>query len=293
MMQETTNPDMQLDEVEVQKGFLQIAKGLEFLHDAKLIHTNLTSNAVVINAKGDWKLCGCAYLTNVSEITSDKHWAWEEDEHALPEMMRRDVDVMDPVYVMDHKVDPSNDMYSLGILFFMALHRGAKPYQTYGSISAMYTYVEELSSRIHTSTWNMLGSDAQSTCKDVGKKLGLTDLLEDILTHLITRKDTDRYSAKMFQQLPYFNSMLVRILKFMERESFSTRSRSEQVQFLRGMYKMLPQFSMALLRRKLLPNVSTAMTHSSCWKPPQTRHYCLTFFRMSSSLQSTSVRCDA
>lgn len=56
MMQETTNPDMQLDEVEVQKGFLQIAQGLEFLHDAKLIHTNLTSNAVVINAKGDWKL---------------------------------------------------------------------------------------------------------------------------------------------------------------------------------------------------------------------------------------------
>ena len=40
MMQETTNPDMQLDEVEVQKGFLQIAQGLEFLHDAKLIHTN-------------------------------------------------------------------------------------------------------------------------------------------------------------------------------------------------------------------------------------------------------------
>ena len=129
--------------------------------------------------------------------------------------------------------------------------------------------------------------------RGVGKKLGLTDLMKDILMHLITRKDTDRYSAKMFQQLPYLNSMLVRILKFMERESFSTRSRSEQVQFLRGMYKMLPQFSMALLRRKLLPNVSTTKTHSSCWKPPRTRHCCPTFFRMSFSSQSTSVRCDA
>ena len=63
MMQETTNPDMQLDEVEVQKGFLQIAQGLEFLHDAKLIHTNLTSNAVVINAKGDWKPVSYTHLT--------------------------------------------------------------------------------------------------------------------------------------------------------------------------------------------------------------------------------------
>jgi SCY1-like protein 2 len=41
-----------LDEVEVQKGFTQLGKGLQFLHEsAKLVHGNLTPEAVIINAK--------------------------------------------------------------------------------------------------------------------------------------------------------------------------------------------------------------------------------------------------
>lgn len=162
LMQETTNPDMQLDEVEIQKGFLQLARALEFLHDAKFVHTNVTSNSVVINAKGDWKLCGCAYLTTLSDVNTDRHWAAEEEEHALPDTMRRDIDFADPMYVLDHRVSPSNDMYSLGILFYMAMHHGSKPYQTYGSVSAMYNFMEELSERIHSPVWTMLGTDVQS-----------------------------------------------------------------------------------------------------------------------------------
>jgi tRNA A-37 threonylcarbamoyl transferase component Bud32 len=41
-----------LDEVEVQKGFTQLGKGLQFMHEsAKLVHGNLTPEAVIINAK--------------------------------------------------------------------------------------------------------------------------------------------------------------------------------------------------------------------------------------------------
>lgn len=44
--------DLELDEVEIQKGLSQLAKGLQFLHEsAKLVHGNLTPEAVVINAK--------------------------------------------------------------------------------------------------------------------------------------------------------------------------------------------------------------------------------------------------
>lgn len=76
-----------------------------------------------------------------------------------------------------------------------------------------------------------------------------------ILSNLISRSDEQRYTAKTFQTLAYFNSMLVSILKFMERDSFSARSKQEKVQFLRGLLKVLPQFSPALQRRKLLPSV--------------------------------------
>ena len=42
---------VQLDEVEIQKGVLQVARALEFLHTAKMVHGNLNTDAVLINAK--------------------------------------------------------------------------------------------------------------------------------------------------------------------------------------------------------------------------------------------------
>lgn len=44
--------ELDLDEVEIQKGSLQLARGLGFLHNqAKMVHLNLGLEAVVINAK--------------------------------------------------------------------------------------------------------------------------------------------------------------------------------------------------------------------------------------------------
>ncbi len=59
-LQNDRSVEVQLDEVEVQKGLLQVARGLEFLHEAKMIHANLTPDAILINAKGDWKIGGFA-----------------------------------------------------------------------------------------------------------------------------------------------------------------------------------------------------------------------------------------
>jgi SCY1-like protein 2 len=44
--------ELELDELEIQKGLLQISKALEFLHEnAGLVHGNLTPDAVLVNAK--------------------------------------------------------------------------------------------------------------------------------------------------------------------------------------------------------------------------------------------------
>lgn len=52
--------DLELDEVEIQKGLSQLAKGLQFLHEsAKLVHGNLTPEAVVINAKVSFSAFPC------------------------------------------------------------------------------------------------------------------------------------------------------------------------------------------------------------------------------------------
>lgn len=44
--------EVEIDELEIQKGLLQIGKGLEFLHEsAALIHGNLTPESIMVNAK--------------------------------------------------------------------------------------------------------------------------------------------------------------------------------------------------------------------------------------------------
>jgi len=44
--------EIDLDEVEIQKGTLQIAKALIFLHQqAKMVHLNITPDAILVNAK--------------------------------------------------------------------------------------------------------------------------------------------------------------------------------------------------------------------------------------------------
>lgn len=44
--------ELEIDELEIQKGLLQLGKGLEFLHEsASLVHGNLNPDAIFINAK--------------------------------------------------------------------------------------------------------------------------------------------------------------------------------------------------------------------------------------------------
>lgn len=44
--------ELEIDELEIQKGLLQVSKALEFFHEnAGLVHGNLTPDAVLINAK--------------------------------------------------------------------------------------------------------------------------------------------------------------------------------------------------------------------------------------------------
>ena len=44
--------EIEIDELEIQKGLLQVSKALEFLHEnAGLVHGNLTPDAILVNAK--------------------------------------------------------------------------------------------------------------------------------------------------------------------------------------------------------------------------------------------------
>ena len=51
--------EMQLEDVEIRQGFLQISEALSFLHnDAKILHRNICPESILIKKTGSWKLAG-------------------------------------------------------------------------------------------------------------------------------------------------------------------------------------------------------------------------------------------
>ena len=103
-------------------------------------------------------------------------------------------------------------------------------------------------------------SDWHTSAADLSTDMCLSTAL---LGSLLTRYPGSRLTAKTFQNSSYFNNILVSTLKFMERESFAGRQKDERVQFLKGLLKVLPQFSDRLLRRKVLPALLELMADRS------------------------------
>jgi SCY1-like protein 2 len=85
---------MELDEVEIQKGFSQIAQALHFLHDSvKALHCNLTPDSIIINAKGDWKLSSFGLsIPLFDEGGAPARWIFPELDRLIPMSLQRDYD---------------------------------------------------------------------------------------------------------------------------------------------------------------------------------------------------------
>ncbi|KAI1814221.1 ARM repeat-containing protein, partial [Poronia punctata] len=239
--------DIEIDELEIQKGLLQVGKALEFLHEnAGLVHGNLTPDCVLINAKSDWKISGLAFCSppeNSSKPTSVQPISLSEAlnlDPRLPRYVQINLDYTSPDFVLDNNLTTSADMFSLGLLsiaLYNSPHRS--PIETSGSISAY--------KRIFTSS-----SSVPSSGNDFLSKRPLPkDLSGHVLPRLITRRPAQRMTAREFQESPYFDNILVSTIRFLD--AFPAKTPSEKASFMRGLNKVLPSFPKAVMEKKILP----------------------------------------
>jgi len=57
--------DYKLFDVEIKYGLLQLSEGLHFLHDSvKLLHRNVSPEAIIVNHQGAWKIFGFDFRSN-------------------------------------------------------------------------------------------------------------------------------------------------------------------------------------------------------------------------------------
>ena len=241
--------DLQIDELEIQKGLLQIAKGLEFLHEsAGLVHGNLTPESIYINKKSDWKLSGMAFSGPPDAAPSGNSSTMPPIalsellyyDPRLPKTVQLNLDFTSPDFVMDTNVCSAADMFSLGLLILSLYNTPHEsPLHTSGNAS---TY-----KRLFGSSSTVPSANNNYQCQKTLPR----DLISNVLPRLITRRPAQRMSAREFQESAFFDNILVSSIRFLD--SFPAKTSNEKSQFLRGLPRVLDQFPKSVLDKKVLP----------------------------------------
>ncbi|KAF6836515.1 protein kinase domain-containing protein ppk32 [Colletotrichum musicola] len=239
--------ELEIDELEIQKGLLQISKALEFLHEnAGLVHGNLTPDAILVNAKSDWKISGLAFCgpsEGSNKPTSFQPISLSETlnpDPRLPRFVQLDIDYTSPDFVLDNNFTTFADMFSLGLLAVALYNSPHKsPIEAHGSLST-YKRTFSSSSTVPSVSNNYLSS------RPLPKELST-----HVLPRLITRRPAQRLTAKEFQESEYFNNVLVSTIRFLD--SFPAKTPGEKAQFMRGLVKVLPSFPKTVMEKKLMP----------------------------------------
>jgi len=262
--------ELEIDELEIQKGLLQVAQGLEFLHEsAGLVHGNLTPDAIYVNVKvghtafprcrasillstrlmslqSDWKIAGFGFAgppDNSNTQSSMAPISLSEvlyHDPRLPRAVQLDLDYTSPDFAMDSNITTSADMFSLGLLL-LALYNS--PHNS------------PIKSNSNLSTYKKLFSSSSTTPSASNNFLSSrplpNDLKSAVLPRLITRRPAQRMNAREFQQSAFFDNILVSSIRFLD--ALPAKTPNEKSQFMRGFPKILDQFPKSVLEKKVLP----------------------------------------
>ncbi|KAF9228683.1 kinase-like protein [Gyrodon lividus] len=232
-------PLVELDEIEIQKGILQLCKGLSFLHSsAKLIHSNLKPECIIINEAGDWKISGLG-LT-ISLMTADgaaTRWEFPGFDGRVPSYIQRSFDYIAPEYALDEVLVTASDMYSLGAVIHAVHCKGKPPFQNHNSLGG-------------------LRDNAGRQVPDIGH---LDTDLQDLLRSLVTRGSQSRPTPSTLPSHAFFSSLPISTLNFLDRSNFTAKTREEKISFMRGLTSVLGRFSEGLRIRKILPSLLEEM----------------------------------
>ncbi|KAF6764989.1 other/SCY1 protein kinase [Ephemerocybe angulata] len=229
---------VELDEVEIQKGILQLCKGLSFLHNsAKLIHSNICPESIMINAAGDWKISGLGLTIPLLTNGNPTRWEFPTFDGRVPSYIQRSFDYMAPEYALDEQLLTASDMYSLGCVLYAVHSKGATPYKNHGS----------------------LGGLRENAGKPITGIERLEPDLQSLLRSLITREGTSRPTPSTLPSHPFFSSLPISTLNFLDRSNFTAKTREEKISFMKGLTGVMNRFSEGLQTRKILPSLLEEM----------------------------------
>uniref|UniRef100_A0A8R1E3X0 Protein kinase domain-containing protein n=3 Tax=Caenorhabditis japonica TaxID=281687 RepID=A0A8R1E3X0_CAEJA len=108
--------DDSIDRLEIKLGVLQIIDGMSYLHNsAKMLHGNLTPDAIYVTATKTWKIGGFSFSVNAKEPNCYPCYPWTKK---LPPCLQPDLDFLAPENLAPGQTTVSSaaDVFSLGVL---------------------------------------------------------------------------------------------------------------------------------------------------------------------------------
>ncbi|KAJ2559296.1 Protein kinase domain-containing protein ppk32, partial [Coemansia sp. RSA 1933] len=227
--------DFELDDLEIQKGLLQVAKALGFLHtDAHLVHGNLVPASVLVNAAGDWKLGGFGFSHSTTGAADSERF---EHDYQMPEHTQQDLDYLAPELVLHGTWTPALDVFAFGCL-----------------VTAVYSGdgMSPLACR------NDVGAYRREIARLPDAELQVPDALIPAVRGLLRADPSSRITLRDFQSSKHFDDVRVATLWFLE--TLVEQPDDQKNRFLRSLPRVLPRFPDRVLRCKILVLLYTHAT---------------------------------
>lgn len=217
------------DQVSIQKGLLEVSKGLQFLHNmCSMVHLNLQPNSIFVNDQGDWKIAGFKFIRSIQDSTPDSEGFFIMNSSSLVPFANLDLDFVAPELVVGTSqghVSLANDIWSLGQLLFYVFNKGDTLINCFDK-NSVPDYKAQLR-KFEQKFYNHRPAELRYLLKETPESLYTT------LTLLLARQPHDRISIDEFVDSEYFNGSLIKTMWFAD--EFSTKGADDKLLFLDGL----------------------------------------------------------
>lgn len=244
-----------LDDITIQKGLLQVSKGLQFLHNqCHVVHFNLQPSSVFINTQGDWKIAGLRFSQNLNDLSpEDRENFFIMNNASIVPFANLNLNYTAPELLVSlaPKLTTANDLWSLGCLCYYLYNGGDQLISCFdpNSISDYKTEFKKFEQKFY----NHRPSELKYLLKQIPEQF------YPILTSVLARYPHDRPTIDQFIDSDFFNGSLIKAMWIID--EFSTKLADEKRVFLAGLLEgsssqnLLSQFPAMFRTSKLLPIV--------------------------------------
>ena len=144
-------------------------------------------------------------------------------------------------------------MYSLGCILHAVHNKGSPPFRNHSSLSTLRSHLQSGITVTGMEGWD---TDLQCTffCSFAQLEYLLIRRLA-LIRLLLARYPASRPTPSTLSTNPFFNSLPISTLNFLERSTFASKPREEKIAFMKGLASVLDRFSEGLRARKILPSL--------------------------------------